>query len=386
MIRRNLQDVLEEVSRSYPVVTVTGPRQSGKTTLCRMTFPDKAHVSLEDPDNRQFALQDPRGFLRRYCKGAIFDEIQRAPEITSYLQGMVDDDPVPGRFVLTGSHNFAVREAVSQSLAGRTAILELMPLCLEELQRFPDVSKRRFELMVTGSYPAIPDRGLDAARWLSDYVTTYVERDVRQVVNVGDLVTFQTFMGLCAGRAGQLVNLSALGSDAGVSHNTARTWLSVLEAGYIVFRLAPWSGNVNKRLVKTPKLYFHDTGVLCRLLGITTSEQLEFHPLRGAVFENWVAGEIHKTVYNRGVRPDHFFYRDRAGLEVDLYVPSSTAPAAVEVKSGETISSSSFKALFKLRSLLDQESMSLSLVYGGNDAYQHSGVNIVPWHLASTLA
>lgn len=386
MIVRNLQDILKEVSTTYPIVTVTGPRQSGKTTLCRGVFPHLEYVNLELPANRTFATQDPRGFLREYSQGAILDEIQRVPELTSYLQVEVDEDPAFGRFILTGSHNFAVREAVSQSLAGRTAILELMPLTLEEYRRFPDCPTDRFDLMLAGGYPAIPHRKADPARWLIDYTTNYVERDVRRVQNIGDLAAFQGFMALCAGRSGQLLNLSALGADAGISHMTARQWLSVLEAGYIVFRMTPWFANINKRLVKTPKLYFYDTGLVCSLLGITTRQQLMLHPLRGAIFENWVVGEIRKTVYNSGWRPRHHFFRDRSGFEVDLYLPDLDGPRAVEVKSGETISSSYFKALFKLRKLLNQPDLSLSLIYGGDKSYQHSGVNIVPWDQASTLA
>jgi len=383
MINRNIQPTLEALSCQLPVITITGPRQSGKTTLAQMTFPGKAYVSLEATDERAFALQDPRGFLRRFPEGVILDEIQQAPDLTSYLQGMVDADPTPGRFILTGSRNLAVREAVSQSLAGRTAMLELMPLSLDESRRFPGATADRFEAIRIGGYPVIPDRGLDPWRWLDDYITTYVERDVRQVLNVGDLVTFQTFMGLCAGRCGQLVNLSRLGSDAGVSHNTARVWLSVLEAGYIVFRLPPWFGNVRKRLVKTPKLYFHDTGVLCHLLGIRTAEHLAIHPLRGAVFENWVVGEIRKGIYNMGERPRHSFYRDRAGLEVDLYDPDLLAPAAVEIKSGETLSSSFFESLHRFSDVVDQDGLVRILIYGGDDEVVRAGVRCVPWHQAS---
>lgn len=386
MITRDAQPVLEELSRQYPVVTVTGPRQSGKTTLCRMVFPDKAYVSLEASDARDFAIQDPKGFLGRFPEGVVLDEIQRAPDLLSYLQEIVDADPDPGRFILTGSRNLAVRQAVSQSLAGRTALLELLPLTLQERLRFPDPAGDRFQVMFAGGYPVIPDRGLEPVRWLDDYVSMYVERDVRQILNVGNLVAFQTFMGLCAGRCGQLLNLSALGSDTGVSHNTAREWLSVLEAGYIIYRLPPWFGNVRKRLVKTPKLYFYDTGVLCRLLGIRSAEQLVLHPLRGAVFENWVVGEIRKGIHNRGEKPRHHFYRDRAGLEVDLVMPDAPEPAAVEIKSGETISARFFEPPSRFSQLLNIDEMSLYLVYGGDEAMVRSGVRCVPWHQARTLA
>jgi uncharacterized protein len=386
MITRNAQATLEGLCQQYPVVTMTGPRQSGKTTLCKMAFPDKAYASLEATDVRQFALEDPRGFLRQFPEGAILDEIQRAPDLTSYLQGIVDETPTPGRFVLTGSRNLAVREAVSQSLAGRTAILELLPLCLDEWQRFPGVADDRFEIMLAGGYPAIPDRGLDSWRWLDDYLTTYVERDVRQVMNIGDLSTFQTFMRLCAGRAGQLVNLTALGADAGVSHNTARTWLSVLEAGYITYRLPPWYGNVRKRLVKTPKLYFYDTGLLCHLLGMRTPDQLRIHPLRGAIFENWVITEVHKAQANSGETRRLYFYRDRAGLEVDLVIPDQPFPVAAEIKSGETVSGSFFTNLHRYQALLENQPIAPLLVYGGDDEFTRSNVRCLPWSRAADIA
>lgn len=386
MITRNAQATFERLCRQHPIVTMTGPRQSGKTTLCKMAFPNKAYVSLEATDVRQFALEDPRGFLRQFPDGVILDEIQRAPDLTSYLQGIVDDDPRPGRFVLTGSRNLGVREAVSQSLAGRTAILELLPLCLEEWLRFPGVAADRFETMLVGGYPAIPDRGLDSWRWLDDYLTTYIERDVRQVMNVGNLTAFQTFMRLCAGRAGQLINLSALGADAGVSHNTARTWLSVLEAGYVTYRLPPWFGNVRKRLLKTPKLYFYDTGLLCHLLGIRTVGQLTTHPLRGAIFENWVVSEVRKAQANRGESPQNYFYRDRAGLEVDLVLMGRPHPVAVEIKSGETVSSSFFESLHRFTELPGNQHVTRHLVYGGDEKLTRSNVRCLPWSMAADIA
>jgi len=384
MIKRNAQETLEYLAGIHPVVTVTGPRQSGKTTLCQMTFPDLSYVSLESPDHRAFAREDPRGFLRNVERGAVLDEIQRAPELTSYLQGMVDEDPSPGRFILTGSRNFSVLEAVSQSLAGRTALLELWPLSLGEVMRFESPPTGRFPVMFHGGYPTIYDRSADPSEWLGSYVTTYIERDVRQILNVGDLTAFQTFLGLCAGRCGQLLNLSALGADAGVSHNTARSWLSILEAGYITYRLPPWHGNVRKRLVKTPKLYFVDTGLLCYLLGIRRPEQLLLHPHRGAIFENWVIGEIRKRSLNRGERPLHFFYRDRKGLEVDLVVQDGTSADAIEIKSGETLSSTFFDALHRFSEIPGVPECRRILVYGGEEAQERTGVHVLPWREAAS--
>lgn len=385
MIRRSAQTSLERLAGSFPVVTVTGPRQSGKTTLCRMTFPDRPYVTLESPNYRSFALEDPLGFLRSIERGAIIDEVQRAPELTSYLQGMVDEDPTPGRFILTGSRNFSVIEAVSQSLAGRTGILELLPLDLDEINRFPNVSLELFHLLVQGGYPAIFDRLPDPDDWLGSYVTTYVERDVRQVVNVGNLLTFQTFLKLCAGRCGQLLNLSNLGSDAGINYKTAQSWLSVLEAGYITWRLPPWFGNVKKRLVKTPKLYFTDTGLLCHLLGIRTPVQLAAHPLRWAIFENWVLGELRKRELNRGQRPHHYFFRDRQGLEVDLLIQGGPACLAVEIKSGETVSRDFFRGLDRFCATPGVPDCRRALVYGGDQRQDRSDTVVVPWDEVGTL-
>ncbi len=261
MIERLLQPRLRDLATRYPVLTVTGPRQSGKTTLSRMAFPDKAYVSLENPAQREFAQQDAVAFLARHPEGAIFDEVQRVPQIVSYLQGLVDEDPRPGRFVLSGSQNLASLDALTQSLAGRTSLTELLPLSLEEIRRFPDPPEDLDTLLWRGGYPRIYEQRLPAHEWLADYTATYVERDVRQLLNVGDLLLFQTFLRLCASRTGQLLNLSSLAADCGISHPTARSWLSVLEATYIVFRLPPFFANVGKRLIKAPKLYFYDTGL-----------------------------------------------------------------------------------------------------------------------------
>ena len=385
MIRRNAQDTLQRLVRSFPVVTVTGPRQAGKTTLCRMACPELPYVSLESPSQRAFALEDARGFLRTVERGAILDEIQRAPDLTSYLQEMVDEDPTPGRFILTGSQDFSVMEAVSQSLAGRTGILELLPLTLDETKRFPDSPKSRFEFLVQGGYPALFDRLPERQDWLGSYITTYVERDVRQVLNVGNLLTFQTFLKLCAGRSGQLLNLSSLGADAGINYKTAQAWISVLEAGYIVYRLPPWFGNVKKRLVKTPKLYFTDTGLLCYLLGIHTPGQLLSHPLRGAIFENWVIGELRKSRMNLGRRPDYHFYRDRKGLEVDLLIPAEPTILAIEIKSGETISRDFLRALEQFSSIPGVPHCRRALIYGGEQRQERTNTVVVPWSEACQL-
>lgn len=383
MIPRVLESRLRAMARKFPVVTVTGPRQSGKTTLCRAVFPDKPYVSLEAPDVQAFAREDPRGFLAQHREGAVLDEIHRVPALLSYLQTVVDERPARGRFVLTGSANFALLHSLGQSLAGRTAVLELLPLSLEEVRRFPEASEQLWELLWRGCYPAVYDRALEPGDWYPSYVATYVERDVRTILNVGDLVSFQTFVRLCAGRVAQLVNLSSLGADAGVTHGTAKSWLSVLEAGYVAWRLPPFHVNVSKRLIKTPKLHFLDTGLVCYLLGIRSADQLADHPLRGAIFETWVVSEILKARAHRGLAPAVSFFRDRSGTEVDAVVELGRSLLAVEAKSGQTIASDYFTALETFTSLSASarppRSVRSFVVYAGADSQRRSRTTIVPW-------
>ncbi len=300
MIDRNITPQLRALAGHYPVVALTGPRQSGKTTLCRAVFPDRPYVSLEALDLRAFAQEDPRGFLAEYQDGAVLDEIQRVPGLLSYLQTEVDERPEPGRFILTGSQHLGLSESIAQSLAGRCGLLTLLPPSLDELTRFPNAPDDLYTLLWQGAYPRIYDRGIPAHQWLADYLATYVQRDVRQIVNVGDLQTFSGFLRLCAGRSAQEVNLSALGADAGVSHNTARAWLSVLETSFVLHRLPAWHANLRKQLVKAPKLHLFDSGLLCYLLGIQEPAQLRLHPLRGAVFESWAVAEVYKAQTNQG--------------------------------------------------------------------------------------
>ena len=383
MIDRTLQTKVVQLARHYPIVTITGPRQSGKTTLCRMVFPDKAFVSLEAPDVREYARTDPRGFLSHHAAGAVLDEVQRVPELLSYLQVDVDERPPPGRFVLTGSANLALLDAVSQSLAGRTALVNLLPLGREEVVRFARHPTDVFTALWTGAYPAVYDREVPPEDWFASYVATYVERDVRQVLNVTDLVAFQTFLGLCAGRTGQLLNLSSLGADAGITHNTARAWLSVLEAGFLVFRLPPFHGSLKKRLVKTPKLHFYDSGLLCYLVGIRSPEPLRSHPLRGGIFESWVASEILKARLHRGLPGTLSYYRDRKGEEVDAILERGDALVAVEAKSGETIADDFFAALECFEQALAvpgrARKIEKVLVYGGDWSGVRSGTRVLPW-------
>lgn len=380
MIDRDLTNRLKAAAKSFPVVTVTGPRQSGKSTLCRLVFPMHAYANLETPDVRSFALKDPRGFLGGYPDGAIIDEVQRCPELTSYLQGIVDEDPTPGKWILTGSQNLVLLESVSQSLAGRTAVLHLLPLSRDEVRRFEDYPRDLDETMLAGGYPRIFDRKLTPAQWLGSYVETYLERDVRAITKVGDLVSFQRFVELCAGRTGQLLNFSSLAADAGVSQPTAKAWLSVLETSFIVFRLPPLHTNIRKRLVKMPKLHFYDTGLACWLLGIRTVDQLRTHPLRGALFETWVVSEIVKHRTNQGEHGGTFFYRDQHGTEADLVVESGRQYTVVEAKAGQTISDDALGVIHRIQHALPPGAPGRAvLVYGGRQRQTRHDALVLPW-------
>ena len=383
MIRRNLASTLRKLARLYPVVTITGPRQSGKTTLCQAVFPNKPYVSLEPADVREHATLDPRGFLREHERGAVLDEVQHAPDLLGYLQAEVDARPQPGRFVLTGSQHFTLSAKVSQSLAGRAAVLFLLPPSLDELRRFKRHPTTLLDTLWMGAFPRIHDRGIPAGRWLADYVTTYLERDVRQVTNVGDLQAFHTFLRLCAGRTGQVLNLSSLGADCGITHNTARAWLSVLETSFIVTRLPVWHRNLKKQMTKAPKLHMLDTGLCCQLLGIREPSELRHHPLRGALFESWVVTEALKARLHRGLTQDAFYFRDHKGLEIDLIVDSGAVTYLAEVKSGETVTTAFFEPLERVEQLIVSGHVPTRieklLVYGGDAAQRRSNVRVVPW-------
>lgn len=377
MLHRSLTDTLLRLAQSFPIVAITGPRQSGKTTLARAVFADKPYVTLENPAELLFAKEDPRGFLARFPDGAIFDEAQRWPDLFSWLQGMVDEDRRGGRFILTGSQQFGLQAGISQSLAGRVGMTQLLPLSLAEWPETaaPDLD----DVLLTGGYPALVAQGAPPQDWFPSYVATYVERDVRQVMKVQDLDTFQRFLKLCAARTGQLLNLAALAGETGISEGSARAWLSVLESSYLVTRLPPYHRNFGKRLVKTPKLYFLDVGLACWLLGIHTTQTLGLHPLRGALFETWVVGEFVKHRFNKGLAADLYFWRDSNGLESDLLFESDGRLQPVEIKSGQTITADYIKAGQKAGRIAGEEAMTPWLIHGGNDAYERSGVRVIPW-------
>ena len=389
MIDRHLAPTLLRVAQGFPVVTVTGPRQSGKTTLVRQVFGDKPYVSMEDPTELAFAQEDPLGFLNRFRSGAVFDEAQRWPDLFSHLQGMVDAQRVPGRFVLTGSQQFGLLAGVSQSLAGRAAVLALLPLSLGEL---PQAGAAGLDaLMTVGGYPALHAQpGLQPQDWFASYVATYLERDVRQVLKVQDLGSFQRFVRLCAGRVGQLLNLTALANEAGVAHSTARNWLTVLQSSDLVHLLPPYHRNFGKRLVKMPKLYFIDTGLACWLLGVRSPEVLALHPQRGALFENWVVSEFLKARLNQGQPADLFFWRDNNGVEADLLfevaTPQGLRLQTVEIKSGQTVTPDTIRAGQRSAAFARDEALMPWLVHGGEEQYQRSGVDVISWQGVPALA
>jgi len=368
MIRRDITMELQEAAGEYPVVTLFGPRQSGKTTLVQMTFPDKAYASLEDPDVRLAAITDPRGFLSGFPEGGILDEIQRLPELLSYIQGIVDRKRKPGMFILTGSHQPRLHQSVSQSLAGRTAVLTLLPFSLSELRNYRN-DWEPFDLIVKGAYPRLHEEGLKPSRFFNGYLQTYIERDVRALINLKDLTSFQQFFTLLAGRTGQLVNYTSLSNDVGVSATTIKNWISVLKASYVIFDLPPYFENVRKRVVKSPKIYFCDVGLAAHLLGIETPEQVSRDPLRGGLYENLIIQDILKSRFNRGKRPDLFFYRDTHGNEVDLLIRKGRSLIPIEIKSAATFTPNFIQGIERFRKVIGDRCLPGYVLYNGHEPY-----------------
>lgn len=384
MIKRTISEKILHYARQYPVVTITGPRQSGKTTLCKALFPKRQYFSLENIDTRNYAKNDPRAFLAGCPKdGAIIDEIQRVPELVSYIQEIVDTKDKPGHFILTGSQNFHLLNTVSQSLAGRTALAVLLPFSYAEI--YSDKAASIDKILFTGFYPRIHDKKLNPNEALSFYVSTYLERDIRSLINVKDLAKFEKFIKLCAGRVAQIVNLSSLANDCGINHTTAKSWLSVLEASYIIFFVRPHHANFGKRLIKAPKLYFTDCGLASYLLDIQDAKHIAQHPLKGSLFENFVVAELLKARTNEGKNSNIYFFRDNVGNEVDVLLEDGTSIKPVEVKLGSTINEDYFKGLRYYQKLNKKNTAKPALIYGGGEDQHRQTADIFSYRNAGSI-
>ena len=383
MIPRLAAPRILRLLQGFPVLTVTGPRQSGKTTLMRTLLPDKPYVTLEAPAQREFARNRPAEYLRQFPQGAVIDEAQNAPELFSELQGVVDASGQMGQFVLTGSQNLSLLSRVTQSLAGRTALVELLPLSIAELRGVGLLEADYASHLLKGFFPAIYSRSLEPHEWLQGYLVTYAERDARQLAAIQDLSAFQRFLKLTASRTGQLLNMQSLGSDAGVADKTVKHWLSILETCYLIHFVRPHAANFGKRLVKSPKLYMTDVGLAATLMGIRTEGEIQSHPLRGALFETMVVNELMKTRVNLGLREPLYFWRDNIGTEVDVVIERGNEIAAVEIKSGPTVASDTFRQLDKWHKYASERgrfsAVHLGLVYGGDARFTREGVDVLPW-------
>ena len=369
MLHRDIEPELRQMATEYPVVTVLGPRQAGKTTLVKMVFPNKPYVNLESPDVRALAETDPHGFLARYPDGAIFDEVQRTPELLSYLQVIVDQRQQNGLYILTGSHQFALHEKITQSLAGRTALLTLLPLSFSEVMTHSDI-KDENALILKGFLPRIYHENQQPTKAYRNYFETYVERDVRQLINIKDPSAFQKFMTVCASRVGQLINYDAISNEIGVSNNTIKEWFSILEASFIIVRLQPYFANIKKRLIKTPKLYFVETGLAAFLLGIESDTQIQRDPLRGHLFENMIVMELIKTRYNQGLNPQLYFYRDQQQHEVDVIYKNADQLIPIEIKSSHTFNKLFMKELDYFSALFPTQCATGYIIYAGQLSQQ----------------
>ena len=382
-IKRQIENILLRNASQYPVVAVMGARQSGKTTLVRHAFPDHPYISLEDPDTRFLAAEDPRGFLSRIKKGGIIDEIQRVPELLSYMQTHVDEKGTAGQFIVTGSNQFLLSQHISQSLAGRISLLKLMPFTISELgNRLPDTAAK---YIYTGNYPRIYHDSLNPTDWYLNYVETYLEKDLKDIIKVSDLNNFRRFTALLASMCGQLVNLSQIGNALGISHNTAKAWLSAMEQSYLIFLLQPYHKNYKKRLVKTPKLYFYDTGIACALLRMHSYAGLDTHHFYGSLFENMVIAEILKETMHRNSRPNLYFWRDHQGREIDCVIEESNTLRAIEIKSSQTIRKNFFKNLFFFNDIATEDNTVSFLIHGGNTESSFKDIRTINWKSTSCL-
>jgi uncharacterized protein len=380
MINRIAEESLIKLSKTFRSVAVVGPRQSGKTTLCRKVFPSKPYVSLENPDILEFAQTDPRGFLGQFKNGAILDEVQRAPHLFSYLQQILDETKRKGLFILTGSNNFLLLENITQTLSGRVAYLQLLPLSLKEIDSTNKLKANYSFHIYQGYYPEVVANKIVPTDWYPSYISTYVERDVRLIKNINNLSLFTKLIRLCAGRTGQILNLSSLSNDCGVDQKTIAAWLSVLQSSYIIYLLKPYHNNFNKRIIKSPKLYFYDTGLACSLLGINDSKQILTHSAKGALFENMMVIEFLKERFNKGQLDNLFYWRDKTGNEVDVLKDNNASLTAIELKAGETIAQDAFKGLNYFKAISTKKTIA-QLIYGGKQAQKRTDGTIVkPWN------
>jgi predicted AAA+ superfamily ATPase len=378
MINRIALPKVKQLARQFRLVAVVGPRQSGKTTLCKMAFPKKPYVSLENPDIRKYANEDPNGFLKQYPKGAILDEIQKVPDLFSYLQEIVDTNQTAGLFILSGSNNFMLQENITQSLAGRVGYLHLLPLSIEEIRNH-ELAIPSFEKMVfKGYYPELFNRKIAATLWYANYINTYIERDVRQIKNIANLTLFSRFVSLCAGRAGQVLNINSLCADCGIDNKTASSWLSILESSYIIYLLKPYFENFNKRIRKAPKLYFYDTGLLCNLLRIHAPEDVTNHAMKGAIFENNIIAELLKYQANHLLHDDLYYWQDKTGNEVDLIYSKEGTTHLLEIKAASTLHQDFWKNLDKFEAISNKKTTKI-VYYNGLPQIRSNGVKIINW-------
>ncbi|MFN7676623.1 ATP-binding protein [Flavobacterium sp.] len=384
MIQREAQYKLVQLGDTFKAIAVIGPRQSGKTTLVKVTFPEKPYLSLENPDTRNFALEDPRGFLQNLPNGAILDEVQRTPLLFSYLQEILDNSNQKGLFILTGSNNFLLQESISQSLAGRVGYLNLLPFSVKELLSENLLPETDEEVMVNGFYPPIYDQRISSLDWVPNYIKTYIERDVRQIKNVSDLLIFEKFMSVLAGRTSQELNLTSISNEVGVDLKTVQSWIGILESSFIIYLLKPHFQNYNKTIVKRPKVYFYDTGLVCSFLRISTISQLENHPLKGAIFETMVVIEMVKKYTNQGINPPLFYWRDKTGHEIDLIIDKGNLLTPIEIKSSKTINSDFFKNL-KYWNHLSKMNKAVLIYSGIQEQNRSDGTLITNWKNISNL-
>ncbi len=384
-IKRIIEKRLKELAQQFPAIAILGPRQSGKTTVAKRVFPHHKYINLEELDTRQFAIEDPRGFINSFIKeeGVILDEIQRTPDLLSYIQGIIDSENKSGFFILTGSENILISQHIGQSLAGRIALVTLLPLSLKELEEATLLPESLNQVIYHGFYPRLFEKKIDVNEWIRSYINTYIERDVRNLKNIGDLALFQKFIKLCAGRVGQLIDLTSIGNDCGITAHTVRSWLSILEATYILFILRPHYVNFNKRLTKSGKLYFYDTAIACQLLSIASPDELSSHYLKGGVFESMVISDLLKQQNNLGLSSNLYFWRDKSGLEVDCLVDQGTDLIPIEIKSGETINQDFFKNIEKWNILAGRENKKSYVIFGGSELQKRSKAILIGWRQAA---